>query len=183
MSLPFRTLDDGRFGSARSDPYVDASFGAESGSYFLKSTPDRLVRPLSFKEYQLESDPRQPKKKLVRKKKTAAQVQTTNTATAQTQAAATSTTSLSSTPSVPSSSSPSVPTVVNCTQMEWSTLPYCTVSQTSSFLKDSIHYWTKSNDKPAFDSYWSVMTYNHRFKYVLLAIILAYGIYRVLRSC
>lgn len=171
MSLPFRTLDDSRFGSARSDPYVDAAFGAESGSYSLKS------QPLSFKEYQTEPDPREkPKRK---RKVKGAQTQTVST----TSEASSTANSVVTAPVISQPEKQNQPEKQSCDSLSWATLPSCTFTQTAGFLSDSVHYWTKRDDAKEFTNYWSVMTYNGRLKYVLITVILIYSLYRIFRSC
>lgn len=166
MSLRYNGLDDGRFGSARSDPFTSADFGAESGSYYLKS------KPLTFKEYELDQDPRappnvpslkpvpeSPKGSNVSKKKVrklAAQVSETPAA-------------------------PVVVTPINtCSTLSWDNFPSCTVKETYGFLKDSANYMRGTSDFPSF---WSVLTHNQRYMYILLAVLFGYLIYRVLRKC
>lgn len=170
MSLRYNGLDDGRFGSARSDPFTSADFGAESGSYYLKS------KPVTFKEYELDQDPRAPpnvpslkpvpekpkgasaSKKKVRK--VAAQVNEVPTAVEAPVGKAVETNS--------------------CSTISWDNFPSCTVKETYGFLKDTVSYVRGTSDFPSF---FGVLTHNQRYMYILLAVLFGYLLYRVLRKC
>jgi hypothetical protein len=193
MSLRFNGLDDGRFGSARSDPFTSANFGAESGSYYLRSAP------LTFKEYELDQDPRAPPnvqslkpvaekpmndlkangasshKQNRKTKKRGAQVRNN----AQVNNVTTST--VANAPGERLVDSLGTATPVNkCASLSWDNFPSCTVRETYGFVKDSIQYARGTTEYPSF---WSVLTYNQRYLYVLLSVLFAYLLYRILRKC
>jgi hypothetical protein len=147
-------FDNGLHSSARFMPMASADFGAESGSYFLKSRPIAPPEP-----YQVAPDPHQKKKR--KKKRTGAQVVET---TAQEPG------DLEPLPTQGSGE-----TVVNvCAEgIRWETLPTCVLSTVTGVWTDV----TQGREDLT-----TVVTKENRLTYLGILFLLLFFVYRILRK-
>jgi hypothetical protein len=152
-------FDNGLHSSARFMPMASADFGAESGSYFLKSRPISPPEP-----YQVAPDPHQKKRK---KKRTGAQVVETAQDAAQVPAEVPA--------EVPAQvrTAPSA-TAASCAQgIRWETLPTCVLSTVTGVWTDV----TQGREDLT-----TVVTKENRLTYLGILFLLLFFVYRILRK-
>jgi len=168
-SLRYHYLDNGVNNESRNMPMAAADFGAESGAYFLKSTPLD-----TYPEYKIEPDPRCGKdaaglasmeslvvehapemaKKSKRRKKHRGRVVGAQ---------------------VESTTQPET-----CATVRWETLPGCLVKTVIDVTGDLTD---KLQGSRVDDGLVSILTRQNRLIYLSILFLLLYFVYRILRRC
>lgn len=162
-SLRYHFLDNGVNNEARNIPMASADFGAESGAYFLRSTPSA---PLDqYPEYHVEPDPRDddaacPQPTRIRKKKRQKQ----KTLGAQVAPAAV---------TIPSAAEV-------CATVRWETLPSCMVDSVVGVTQDLTRRFQTGENR---ETLGSIFTKQSRLTYLLILFLLLFFVYRIFRRC
>ena len=173
-------LDNGQFTGAKNMPMASSSFGAETGSYFLKSTPTTLS-PIT--EYKLEPDPRlqQQQGSFQQQQGTFQQQQGLSQQQQR---------PIKQKPHSPSAEkeehrrrkkkyycrSAAQVTESACDSLSWNTLPYCVSTSVTGLFEDVV-------SQPKGEGFCGVVTKNNRLLYLSILMFLIFLVYRVTRSC
>uniref|UniRef100_A0A6C0BN92 Uncharacterized protein n=1 Tax=viral metagenome TaxID=1070528 RepID=A0A6C0BN92_9ZZZZ len=186
-SLRYHYLDNGVNNESRNMPMAAADFGAETGAYFLKSTP-----MTAYPEYKLEPDPHCRKnaaglasmEELIAdhapshvKKSKRKRSKTPKAPKGAQVAGATDTAGLLLTVSGESTA--------GCGAVRWETLPACllkTVTDVTSEISDKIAP-TETTPPQESPGWVSIFTRDNRPLYLSVLFLLLYFVYRILRRC
>lgn len=175
-SLGYHFLDNGVNTEARDMPMASADFGAESGSYFLRSTGPDSKGLTNYPEYKLESDPHinlPPKNKIKphRRKKT-------NLPTGGAAAQNTATNASEEEPDIVIKSEPAAS---GCqTAVRWETLPGCLVETVVGVTQDLTRKIGSAQAAPT-ESLGDIFTKESRLTYLSILFLLLFLVYRIFR--